>query len=122
MLEAQNTTRNEYMRVYSKTEKRKAYMRVYKPEWKKARATLRKSLLIEFLGGCCYQCGYSGCASAFDFHHRDPDDKIKAVSKLFDGRVERLIEEACKCVLLCARCHRELHEREDTLSTLKNRK
>lgn len=48
----------------------------------------------------CVKCGYDKYIGALDFHHRDPNEK--------DGEVHS-IEEAKKCELLCANCHREAH-------------
>ncbi len=71
----------------------------------------RKRLLVEMLGGCCQICGYDrDCPSAYDFHHRDPATKVFEVgSRGLLRRLDELIAEAGKCVLLCCRCHREVH-------------
>lgn len=72
----------------------------------------RKRLLVELLGGCCQICGYSrDCPSAFHFHHRDPaSKKFDVGSRGLLRRWEELIAEVKKCVLLCSRCHAEIHE------------
>jgi hypothetical protein len=71
----------------------------------------KKLQLIELFGGKCEMCGYNKNISAFDFHHRNPDEKsfeIKVqVLKYLDDSV--ILEEAMKCMLLCSNCHRELH-------------
>jgi hypothetical protein len=71
----------------------------------------RKRLLIRFLGGYCQICGYNrDCPAAYDFHHRDPDTKKFDIgSRGLLRRLDELIAEAKKCVLLCCRCHREVH-------------
>lgn len=60
-------------------------------------------------GGSCARCGYNNCLKALEFHHLDPNKKDFTISndhfKLLDA-----VEESKKCVLLCANCHRELHE------------
>lgn len=84
--------------------------RKYRKYQRKTR-NLRKRLLVELLGGCCQICGYNrDCPSAYELHHRDP------AVKLFDAgsygllrRWDELVAEARKCVLLCCRCHREVH-------------
>lgn len=71
----------------------------------------RKRLLIELLGGCCLICSYNqDCPSAYDFHHRNPAEKrFDLGSYGLLRRWEEVITEARKCVLLCCRCHREVH-------------
>lgn len=61
-------------------------------------------------GGKCSCCGYNRCLDALDFHHRNPESKTSTVSNLFSEKGKKAaFEEAEKCVLLCANCHRELH-------------
>ena len=44
----------------------------------------------------------------FDFAHIDPYTKINNVSRLLaDGCFKQAKEEAMKCQILCANCHRE---------------
>ena len=69
---------------------------------------------IQYLGGKCVSCGKEADMRnkvCFDFHHTR--DKQERVAKLLaDGRPLRIIlEEADKCILLCACCHR-LHHQE----------
>lgn len=64
---------------------------------------------VEYLGGKCSVCGYNKCMEALDFHHKDPTKKEHAIC---DGRTrsfEKAKIELDKCVLLCANCHREVH-------------
>lgn len=71
----------------------------------------RKAKQIRILfGGRCIRCGYDRCFQALEFHHRDPKTKDKSV-KLSSGSasMRRMVEEAEKCDLLCANCHREIH-------------
>lgn len=60
-------------------------------------------------GGKCERCGYNTCLKALEFHHLDPTKKDFTISndhfKLIDA-----VKESKKCVLLCANCHRELHD------------
>ena len=60
----------------------------------------------------CIKCGFSHIA-ALDFHHTDPSKKDGIVSKLIsDGRFRKAREEASKCEVLCANCHRIHHYQE----------
>ena len=65
--------------------------------------------LVNYLGGKCRRCGYKKCVAALDFHHKDPKTKRLLISQSLTMSIEVLIEEADKCELLCANCHRELH-------------
>lgn len=68
-----------------------------------------KRVLVEEAGGCCALCGYDRCVGALQFHHLDPTGKIFHLSLRGVTRsLEKLREEARKCVLLCATCHAEV--------------
>jgi excinuclease UvrABC ATPase subunit len=74
------------------------------------RKKLKKDL-VEYRGGQCEICGYNKCVAAMDFHHTNPAEKDFGLSK--DGHTkswEKLKKEADKCILVCANCHREIHE------------
>lgn len=64
---------------------------------------------IEHLGGRCVICGYTECAAAFDFHHLDAWEKDFNISAKLTSW-DAIVRELAKCVLLCARCHREVHD------------
>jgi|SRR6185503_3424381 len=87
----------------------------WRRNWQKQRGRKVKYILIQFLGGCCRECGYHGCDDALDFHHRNPSEKDKSVSDLLTGNFEVALEEAKKCDLICCRCHREQHANEGSL-------
>ena len=60
----------------------------------------------------CAICGYNKCTKALEFHHSgDSEDKEFEISKaIFMGKpLEKIKEEIKKCDVLCANCHRELH-------------
>lgn len=69
----------------------------------------RRQLLTQVLGGKCALCGYSRCAASLDFHHINPDDKNYHFSSGNCHELEKDLEEAKKCILVCANCHREIH-------------
>lgn len=60
-------------------------------------------------GGKCEKCGYNKCLKALEFHHLDPAQKDFTISNDHFKLVEA-IEESKKCILICANCHRELHD------------
>lgn len=74
----------------------------------KKRRRRRKAYLIEMFGGRCLDCGYNVVPAALEFHHREPSTKEFGVGN-WHGSIERLVQEAKKCDLLCANCHRLRH-------------
>lgn len=76
---------------------------------KAQRARLRQRV-DEWKASGCAVCGYSRCIKALDAHHLH--SKVALVSKLAAGTssLRRLNAELDKCIVLCANCHRELHE------------
>lgn len=92
--------------------RRKRNAKTYRYQ-KKHRKSVKTELVAQF-GGRCVDCGYAESTVALDFHHRDPSGKEFALSK-FPGARQRLIEEAQKCDLICANCHRIRHAAEDAL-------
>ena len=74
---------------------------------KRIKKRLVKERVVEMRGGKCERCGFVGHPSAFDFHHRDPEEKASNLAKIKTWK--RFREELPKCVLLCANCHRLVH-------------
>jgi transposase len=73
--------------------------------WRR-RAKLR---LIEAAGGRCILCSYNKHPAALHFHHLDPTQKRYTLSRAGHTRnFAEALEEAKKCVLLCANCHAEV--------------
>jgi hypothetical protein len=69
-----------------------------------------KTMVVEYRGGKCVVCGYSKCIWALDLHHRDETEKEFGLSARGMTRSwEKIKQEADKCVVLCANCHREIH-------------
>lgn len=65
--------------------------------------------LINDAGGKCQNCGYSRCKDALEFHHINPQQKQFALShRGLTHSLNRHRDEAKKCILLCANCHREV--------------
>ncbi len=75
----------------------------------KRRKKLRE-MAITYGGGKCALCGYERCSDALEFHHLDSSKKDFAISQGGMTRSwEKTKAEIDKCVLVCANCHRELH-------------
>jgi hypothetical protein len=62
----------------------------------------------------CMICGYSQCLSAIEFHHIDGKRKETQVSLATSP--QKLRAEMAKCVVVCANCHREIHEGMHTIT------
>ena len=80
-------------------------------------AAAEKQKAVDYKGGKCVCCGYSGCLAAMDFHHRDPTEKDGYGSGALRSHrtFEQNIKEIDKCELVCVRCHREIHAGYRTL-------
>ena len=111
------------LRQFMGEEKWKEYQRLRNNEktvsWRKRncnkvvrwRQKLKKKM-IEFMGGKCTQCGYDkDCPPAYAFHHLDKSKKEFSISKGVKS-LEGVKEELKKCILVCVRCHAEIHDKE----------
>lgn len=112
----------KFFKIGKTTVKKYAKKRVYlTEEEKKANAVVSvfkrrrkvKELAVEYKGECCQHngCGYNKCIGALEFHHLDPNEKDFSLSS--DGYSlswETIKKELDKCILVCANCHREIHE------------
>jgi hypothetical protein len=68
----------------------------------------------------CQICGYNRCPEALHFHHIDPNNKERDVASMIarmNGR-NVLKKEMRKCIILCSRCHAELHAGIITLDNI----
>lgn len=66
------------------------------------------SIIKQEAGGKCCICEYSKCIAALEFHHINPNIKeSKIIGSTLSLAKQR--EEAKKCILVCANCHREIH-------------
>ena len=94
------------------------------------RGTCKKCEVIEHQESQCYTqdyvyslknecsiCGYNKCKTALEFHHLNPQEKETAISILTKRRwsehTKKLIDEEFeKCIVVCANCHREIHDNQ----------
>ena len=83
--------------------------------WSKLRRKNLKLLAIEYKGGKCQnpECGYNKCVDALEFHHLS--NKDFSISNGNTPSWERIKKELDKCILVCANCHREIHDEENKL-------
>ncbi len=64
----------------------------------------QKQKLVDILGGKCVDCGYDEFLDALEFDHLK--DKTAQMARLIGKSWERALEEAQKCEVVCANCHR----------------
>lgn len=76
----------------------------------KRRKQLRHEIVL-YKGGKCEICGYDKCEAALEFHHLNPDEKEFQLSSGNTCSLEKMKKEADKCILVCANCHREIHDK-----------
>lgn len=94
----------------SKVEKRTYRDRA---EYLKAAVAKRRRKIKEFAvaykGSRCRICGYNKCVWALDLHHLDPSTKSFGIgAKDYTRSWDAVKQEADKCILVCANCHREI--------------
>ncbi len=64
--------------------------------------------LMVLKGDKCEKCGFHGHPQVFDFHHREPEDKLFSMSGI-SQITSKVLAELAKCDLLCSNCHRLEH-------------
>lgn len=67
-----------------------------------------KAELVKYKGGKCEICSYDKCIGAMQFHHKDPKEKEFTIGR-HHRSLDKMKKEADKCMLLCSRCHDEIH-------------
>lgn len=72
------------------------------------RRKLVKQKAVDYLGEKCQRCGYDRYIGALEFHHRDPNEKDFQIAASLSW--DKIVKELNKCDLLCANCHREIHQ------------
>ena len=70
-----------------------------------------KILAVAHMGGKCQRCGYSKSLRALQFHHLNPKEKDFHITGRVHHSWAQVQQELKKCVMLCANCHFEEHEK-----------
>ena len=82
----------------------------------------RKENLIKVCGCKCALCGYNKVISALEFHHIEPEEKEYGIAEKGTCHdLEKDLAEVKKCILVCANCHREIHEELYSVEELKEK-
>lgn len=103
-------------------EKRKKRNQIHGAELRSINRTILAGLKIN---GCA-KCGYCNRGNsndyigALDFHHVNPVDKeFQLVASSMVLKNERIVNELNKCILLCNRCHQEIHHKSHLKANFK---
>lgn len=58
----------------------------------------------------CAKCGEER-EYCLDFHHIDPNEKENTIARMTSNnyRLDTVLNEIKKCIVLCSNCHREFH-------------
>lgn len=72
----------------------------------------RKADLKSVFHSRCCLCGFSEVQRALEFHHVNPEEKSFSISNSKNQTLalEKQLKEMKKCVLICANCHRGVHD------------
>jgi hypothetical protein len=84
-----------------------SYISDHVKQWRRS----TKDRMVHAMGGSCVVCGYHRCIEALDFHHLDPTKKDYDLGKMRASPMawSRIVVELKKCVMVCSRCHKEIH-------------
>lgn len=71
-----------------------------------------KERIINAMGGECQCCGYKKCHSGLCLHHIDRTKKELSFGAMRANPKKwvTVIKELQNCILICVRCHAEIHE------------
>lgn len=75
----------------------------------KKRGLDRKLFLVNKLGGKCSVCGYATNLAGLAFHHLGGKEFQLDMRALSNRKLDSVLDEFDKCVLLCHNCHAETH-------------
>jgi len=88
----------------------------------RAYARSNKQKAIDYKGGYCQICGYNKCNQALVFHHINPNEKEFSISEKAHHSLKNIKLELDRCILLCCRCHAEIHAGIENLNIILERK
>lgn len=78
-----------------------------------------KIALVEAFGHKCCNCGLVDDVQLYDFHHLKPEEKEFGISNASTTRSKQAYaDEAKKCIMLCANCHRRIENNLISLEDL----
>ena len=78
--------------------------------YKSIRVKIIKEVIVDYFGGICTRCGNKFPDVCFDLHHIDPLGKEFGVASMLNkSSIASIADEAMKCELICANCHRIHH-------------
>lgn len=83
-------------------------IRLKKKEELKNKRLERKKYLISLKGDKCMKCGYRSSIKALEFHHIS-GKKENSISRILNYKIETILKELKKCILLCSNCHIKEH-------------
>ena len=95
------------------------YSKERKNFWRK----IIKHRIVESFGNKCICCGQSFDDCCYDIHHLNPEEKNFTISNSnFNGAKSwlKIRDELKKCVLVCANCHRLIHNNKINNPTYSN--
>jgi len=79
-----------------------------------ARSAARRKAGKAYLDGVKESVGCAHCdekrAACLDFHHEYPENKSFCIGSGTNRSIEIMKEEIKKCIVVCANCHRVLHD------------
>jgi len=104
-----NTLKNKAEFYLLKNNKLSPYCKSCKQSLYKTKRQKFKQEIVNLKGGKCYNCGYNNCLAALDLHHINSDEKETSFNKSGLVLNDKILKELDKCILLCANCHREVH-------------
>ena len=68
---------------------------------------MKRDALMKLKNVPCLHCNQSFPSPVMDFSHRDSSNKLYSISENVNNKsLDDLLEEAAKCDVLCANCHR----------------
>lgn len=76
------------------------------------RRTLKK-MIIEYMGGKCFRCGWDDHPAGLVPHHVDPSKKSFSLGSGNTYSWAKIEPECKKCILLCQNCHSVIHAIHD---------